>query len=97
MSAAQEPTCGRRPAPLLQAALGHQFTRSERKLRFQAIDRIARNLNPSCVSARIVEERCELALLNIEIQAKPLNFIQLHKAENNSGLLVGGMERNLIS
>lgn len=77
---------------LLQGRFWNRFTRSKRNLHFQAIDGIPCDLNTSSVSACLVEERHELTLLNIEIQSKPLDFIELHKAENNSGALLPGRE-----
>lgn len=52
---------------LLQTALGDWFTGKERNLCLQTIDRVARDLNSSCVTTRLVEKRRKLALLNVEI------------------------------
>ena|ERR1700722_18614379 len=66
---------------LLKTCQRDHFIPGERNLRLQTINRLASDLDSACV-LRLTEERCQFALLNVEIQAKPLNFIQLHNAEN---------------
>ena len=72
------------PCRLLKTCQRDHFIAGKRNLRLQAVNRIARNLDSASVLS-LTEERFELALLNIEIQAKPLNFNEEHKAENNRG------------
>lgn len=74
---------------LLRKCLGNQLSGSKCNLRLKAIDGIARNLDSARVGRWLVEERHELTLLNVEIQTKPLNVIELHNAKITLGLPSG--------